>query len=91
MKIIRRNKTFHTTPRLMAATAELIEAYANLYKEEPEIEQQPRTKRPVPHSRQQAAKNKPPTTDDESVLALARMVGDRRVRKSGVVETTRRH
>jgi hypothetical protein len=97
-----KEKAVHTQNRdklvsspLLGVTSEQIDAYRKLYAEDHKAQEKARAekgKKTKGAKKKSGAKKAPPLlTEDESVLALARAVGDRRVKKTGVIETKRRY
>lgn len=80
---------------LLGVTSEQIDAYRKLYAEDHEAQEKARAKQDQnkkgTKKKKSGTKKAPLLTEDESVLALARAVGDRRVKKTGVIETKRRY
>ncbi|MDR2690055.1 MAG: hypothetical protein LBB76_09910 [Azoarcus sp.] len=96
-----KNRAPRASSPLNAVTSEQIDAYRKLYLddhkawEKLQMEQGKMEQGKKPAKKKHTEKHTAPKhallTSDEIILALARAVGDHRVKKAGIIETQRRY
>jgi hypothetical protein len=95
-----KNRASRASSPLDAVTSEQIDAYRKLYLDDKKAQEKLQTEQGKPEkkpgkkkraTKEHTAPKHALLTSDETILALARAVGDHRVKKAGIIETQRRY